>query len=106
MVNGSLANVAGAPESSKGPRRPRNRRPAWLADAAEGPDRVPRCIALDGDPATDTRQHGRRNGRQHGQRHGRLRRRPNNGMELTSALPRFARRHGRRSQLMPSVLRT
>ncbi len=32
--------------------------------------------------------------------------RPNKGMKLTSALPRFARWHGRRSQLMPGVRRT
>ena len=31
---------------------------------------------------------------------------PNKGMKLTSALPRFARWHGRRSQLMPGVRRT
>jgi hypothetical protein len=32
--------------------------------------------------------------------------RSNKGMNLTSALPRFARWHGRRSQVMPSVGRT
>ena len=31
---------------------------------------------------------------------------PNKGMNLTSALPRFARWHGRRSQVMPGVRRT
>ena len=30
----------------------------------------------------------------------------NKGMNLTSALPRFARRHGRRSQVMPGVRRS
>ena len=30
----------------------------------------------------------------------------NKGMKLTGALPRSARRHGRRPQLIPGVLRT
>ena len=105
-LSGSPADVAGALESSLRVGRPSDGQPGWVAGVATKADAAVAARVSNGDPATDTRPRERRNERRYKRRYERQRQRSNKGMELTSALPRFARWHGRRSQLMPGVRRT